>query len=136
MDQLGRYGSRLHPMFQGIAPYRDFVHFTSTLKPWMGPQSTTLTAAATTSSSSSSSTLSLDHVTSSKEYWYFVLQRFKQELLHNTTLTREFDIETEFDIDSLHDIPSSPIGQYPKRTDMIHAGRQRLRDRSKQHGSQ
>ena len=64
MDQMGQYASSLHPMFVNKAPYRDFVHFTSNLKPWIHANN----------APSSVST----QPTSSTEYWFSILRKLQE----------------------------------------------------------
>jgi hypothetical protein len=106
MDQKGQYASSLHPMFVNKVPYRDFVHFTSNLKPWIhyanAPSSVTQTP---------------PQPTSSTEYWFSILRKLQER----------FNI-MGLDLEQPLSFPS-PLGDYPKLTDMIRAGR--IRQESK-----
>lgn len=96
MDQKGQYASSLHPMFVNKAPYRDFVHFTSNLKPWIAKNN--YARSVTT------------QPTSSTEYWFSTLRKLEER----------FDMG--LDLEQPLSFPS-PLGDYPKLTDMIRAGR-------------
>jgi hypothetical protein len=101
METEGHFGSNLHPMFIDKVPYRDFVHFTSSLKPWKQP---TMQYSHSPPEESSSST----------EFWVSVLHELEQR----------FD-NMKIDWKGLAEA-QSPLGEYPKLTDMIRAGRKLL----------
>jgi hypothetical protein len=98
MDQKGQYASSLHPMFVNKVPYRDFVHFTYNLKPWID-------ANAAPSSVTT-------QPTSSTEYWFSILCKLQERF------------QIGLDLEQPLSFPS-PLGSYPKLTDMIRAGRMR-----------
>ena len=123
MDLPGNYGCALHPMFVNRIPYRDFIHFTLNLKPWLhGKDQTTevVSTATTDASTTAAESFDLRLIQSSVDYWHHILLHELYDQLHLT----------QNDMDDLFFLGDPPLGQYPKMTDMIRAGRQYLR----QHG--
>ena len=127
MDLTGSYGSSMHPMFVNRVPYRDFVHFTLNLKPWINDpkaETTTTEVASTTTASQNNETNEANSnddpnhaIQSSLGYWYHILLNVLHDKVHLT----------QNDMDDLLFLGDPPLGQYPKITDMIRAGRDRLR---------
>ena len=111
MDLPGHYGSSMHPMFANCVPYRDFVHFTLNLKPWINDRK------AETTTTENTETNSNHTIQSSVDYWYHILLNVLYDKVHLT----------QNDMDDLLFFGDPPLGQYPKMTDMIRTGRDRLR---------
>ena len=102
MDGEGHFGSSLHPMFVNKVPYRDFVHFTSSLKPWKSVTTEMLTD------------LMGRPPKSSTMFWISTLRDLEQR----------FDMPIDWK--GLTEA-QPPLGEYPKLTDMIRAGKQLLK---------
>ena len=117
MEYPGHYGSAMHPLLYDHVPHRDFVHFSGSNKPWE----------QTPPKQPSSS---LDHVTSSIDYWWYQFHNLKEAYKNATNRDGSRVINLSALRVDRHQRPN--LGRYPTYRSMIGTIQKKLKKQQQQ----